>query len=193
MARPREFDSDAVLESAMRVFWAKGYESTSLDDICAATGINRSSLYASFGDKRALLLKTIERYSEGGPTRIAAALARPVPVREAIAGILSDFIDSIVAGPGRTGCFIGNCAAELAQHDRQAMQIVRRALQNIEAAFETGFARAKSRGELKRTADVTALARFFMASFQGLRLIGKTNPDRKVLQDIAETMLRVLD
>ncbi len=54
MARPREFNVDTVLESAMQVFWAKGYESTSLDDLCEATGLGRSSLYAAFGDKRAL-------------------------------------------------------------------------------------------------------------------------------------------
>src|SRR5262249_14372397 len=128
MPRPREFDIEAALDCAMRVFWAKGYEATSLDDLCAATGLSRSSLYAAFGDKRGLLLQSLDRYVERS-NRIAKALARPVPIREAIAGLLRDFIDEIVAGPGRRGCFVGNCAAELARHDRQAMGRVRDALQ----------------------------------------------------------------
>jgi AcrR family transcriptional regulator len=132
MARPREFTADAVLDSAMRVFWAQGYEATSLDDSCAATDLNRSSLYASFGDKRALLLMSIERYIELGPPRIAAMLAQAIP-------------------------------------------------------------RAQEHGELGRDADVAALARFFMSSMQGLRLVGKVNPDRSTLEDITSTMLRLLE
>jgi len=79
MARPREFDVDAALERAMQVFWAKGYESTSLDDLCEATGLGRSSLYAAFGDKHGLCLRALDRYEEGSAARINDALTRPVP------------------------------------------------------------------------------------------------------------------
>src|SRR5258708_27939815 len=110
MARPREFDPDTVLERAMQIFWAKGFESTSLDDLCDATRLNRSSLYAAFGDKRALFLETIDRYGERAVERIAVALSRSLPIRETIAMFLAEMIDQIVEGPGRVGCFIGNCA-----------------------------------------------------------------------------------
>lgn len=193
MARPREFDPDAVVDRAMQVFWAKGYEAASLDDLCESTGLNRSSLYLAFGDKRALFLQTIERYGDGAVARIGAALSRPVPIREALAGFLSEMIDQIIAGPGRSGCFIGNCAAEVARHDRAAAASVRRNLQRVEAAFRDGFARARARGELMADADIDALARFFVASTQGLRLIGKSTADREVLQDIAKVMLHTLD
>ena len=193
MARPREFDPDAVLERAMHVFWTKGYEAASLDDLCDATKLNRSSLYASFGDKRALFLETIDRYGDRTITRIAAALSRPLPIREAVAAFLAEMIDQIVAGPGRSGCFIGNCAAEVARHDRAAAASVRRNLKRVEVTFRDAFALAKSRGELATGADIDALARFFVASTQGLRLVGKTNADRAVLEDIAGIMLRCLD
>ena len=193
MSRPREFDADVALERAMQAFWAKGYKATSLDDLCAATGLSRSSLYAAFGGKRALLHQSIERYGEQGVTRIAAALARPVPVREAIATFVSDLIDSIVAGPGRRGCFLGNSAAELASRDRATAARVQRNLKRVEATFRAALARGQANGELPATADLDSLARFLVAGIQGLRLVGKANPDRAVLEDIRAVMLRCLD
>ena len=193
MARPREFDPDTVLERAMQVFWAKGFESTSLDDLCDATRLNRSSLYAAFGDKRALFLETIDRYGDRSVARISAALLRPLPIRELLAVFLAEMIDQIVAGPGRSGCFIGNCAAEVARHDRAAAASVRRNLERVEKVFHGAFDRAAGRGELSAGTDIDALARFFVASTQGLRLVGKTTSDRKVLEDIAQVMLRCLD
>jgi TetR/AcrR family transcriptional repressor of nem operon len=193
MARPREFDIEAALERAMQVFWSKGYESTSLDDLCAATGLGRSSLYGAFGDKRGLYLRALDRYEEGSAARLNDALTRPVAVREAIARFVERLIDEIVAGPGRRGCFIGNTAAELARDDREAAARVRRSLGRIEAAFRDALGRARARGEIAPTADVAALARFFTAGIQGLRLVGKANPDRAALGDIAAVMLRALD
>ncbi len=193
MVRPREFDPDSVLERAMQVFWSKGYEATSLDDLCDATNLNRSSLYAAFGDKRALFLETLDRYGQRTVARLSAALLRPLPIRETLGGFLSDMIEQIVAGPGRSGCFIGNCAAEVARHDRAAAARVKRNLENIEAVFREAFARAKARGELSPSKDIEALARFFVASTQGLRLFGKASADRKALRDIATIMLQALE
>jgi len=177
----------------MQVFWAKGFEATSLDDLCEATGLSRSSLYAAFGDKRALLHRSLDLYQERGVARIAAALARPVPIREAVGGFVNELIEGIVAGPGRRGCFIGNCAAELARQDKASAARVRRSLERVQAAFREALARAQARGEIGRSADVEALARFLTAGIQGLRLIGKANPDRKALGDIAAVMLRCLE
>ena len=193
MARPREFDSDAALERAMQAFWAKGYKAASLDDLCAATGLSRSSLYAAFGGKRALLHRSLDRYEEQGAARITAALARPGPVRAAISAFVGDLIDRIVEGPGRRGCFIGNCAAELARGDRVTAARVRRALERIEGLFRDALARGQACGEIAATADVESLARFLVAGIQGLRLVGKANPDRAVLENIATVMLRCLD
>jgi TetR/AcrR family transcriptional regulator, transcriptional repressor for nem operon len=187
MARPREFDAEDALERATRVFWTKGFEQTSLDELCAATGLGRSSLYAAFGDKRALYLRALARYEDRAAARIAAALDGR-PVREGVAAFLGGLIDEIVAGPGRSGCFIGNCAAELARLDRAAAARVRASLERIEAAFRNALAK-----ELSPGANVDALARFLTAGIQGLRLVGKAQPDRAALEDIAAVMLRCLD
>ncbi len=192
MARPREFDAEAALERAMQAFWARGYKATSLDDLCTVTGLSRSSLYAAFGGKRALLHRALERYEQEALKRIRAALAQPLPVRVAIAGFVDSLIERVVAGPGRAGCFIGNCAAELAG-DRATAARVRRSLANIEAAFREGLARARANGEIAADADIDSLARFLVSGIQGLRLVGKANPDRAALGDIAAVMLRCLD
>jgi TetR/AcrR family transcriptional repressor of nem operon len=192
MARPRGFDEQAVLERATGVFWTKGFEQTSLDDLCEATGLNRSSLYAAFGDKRQLYLRTLERYAEEGTQRVAAALGRP-PLRNSFGEFVGRLIEDIVAGPGRRGCFIGNCAAELARLDRGAGVRVRASLERIEATFHEALEAARARGELRRDVDTEALARFLTAGVQGLRLVGKAKPDRAALEDIARVMLSCLD
>jgi len=191
MARPREFDPDEVLERATRVFWAKGFENASLDDLCEATGLNRSSLYSAFGDKRKLYLSALARYEDGSAARITAAL-EDRPIRDGLKAFLASLIDSIVAGPGRRGCFIGNCAAEMARLDRGAAARVRRSLERIEATFRAGLQKARTRGELPDDADPAALARFLTAGIQGLRLVGKANPDRAALEQVAALMLKCL-
>jgi len=191
MARPREFDPDTALERATQVFWAKGFENASLDDLCDATGLNRSSLYAAFGAKRDLYLSALARYEEGSAARIADALQLR-PVGKGVKQFLDALIDSIVAGPGRRGCFIGNCAAEMARLDRGAAARVRKSLERIESAFRAGLDEARARGELADDADTGALARFLTSGVQGLRLVGKANPDRRALEDIAAVMLRCL-
>lgn len=193
MARPREFDADAALDRAMEMFWSKGYEATSLDDLCEVTGLSRSSLYATFGSKRNLLLRSVDRYVEQRTPNIAEILAQPLPIHDAFAALARRFIDQIVSGPGRRGCFLGNCAAELPRSDRAALARVREGLESTEATFRDALVRARARAELPSGADVDALARFLMAGFQGLRLVGKVNPDRAVLEDIATTMLRCLE
>jgi TetR/AcrR family transcriptional repressor of nem operon len=193
MPRPREFDIDSALDRALDVFWSKGYEGTSLDELCAATGLSRSSLYAAFGSKRDLLLRTIDRYVERRTPDLAAVLGQQVPVRTAFAALASRFIDQIVAGSGRRGCFLGNCAAELPRGDRLALARVRQGLAQTEATFRAVLMRAATRGELPANSNLDALARFLTAGFQGLRLVGKVNPDRAMLEDVARTMLQCLD
>ena len=185
MARPREFDPDEVLERATRVFWAKGFENASLDELCEATGLNRSSLYAAFGAKRDLYLSALARYEDGSAARIAAALEGR-PLRDGLKAFLDSLIDSIVAGPGRRGCFIGNCAAEMARLDRTAAARVKKSLERIEEAFRAAL-------EAGGIADARARARFITAGVQGLRLYGKANPDRQALEDVAATLLQCLD
>jgi TetR/AcrR family transcriptional regulator, transcriptional repressor for nem operon len=193
MGRPREFDFGDTLERAMQTFWAKGYEATSLDDLCAATGLGRSSLYAAFGDKQNLYLSALAHYESAAVGRITAALSASKSPLEGIAAFIDRIIGDIVAGPGRRGCFIGNCAAELARQDRAMASHVRQSMDRIQNTFRMALVQAKDAGQLPKHADVDALAAFLMSGIQGLRLVGKANPDRAVLKNIATVMLRCIE
>ena len=193
MGRPREFDFNDTLERAMQTFWAKGYEATSLDDLCAATGLGRSSLYAAFGDKQGLYLSALERYETAAIGRITASLSSSKSPLDGIVAFINRIIDDIVAGPGRRGCFIGNCAAELARQDRMVASHVRHSMDRVQSTFRMAIVQARDAGQLPTNADVDALAAFLMSGIQGLRLVGKANPDCAVLKDIAKVMLRCIE
>jgi TetR/AcrR family transcriptional repressor of nem operon len=193
MGRPREFDFNDTLELAMQAFWAKGYEATSLDDLCTATGLGRSSLYATFGDKQSLYLSALAHYESAAVVRIAAAISSGKSPLDGISSFINRIIEDIVAGPGRRGCFIGNCAAELARQDRTVASHVRQSMDRIRNTFRNALAQARDEGQLPKNADVDALAAFLMSGIQGLRLVGKANPDRAVLEDIAKVMLRCIE
>jgi TetR/AcrR family transcriptional repressor of nem operon len=122
----------------------------------------------------------------------ASSAARPVPIRDAVAAFVDGLIERIVSGSGRAGCFIGNCAAELARRDWATAARVRRSLQRIEAVFRDALAGAQARGEIEQSANIDAIARFLVAGIQGLRLVGKAHPDRAVLDDIKTVMLRCI-
>src|SRR5260370_6696440 len=126
----------------MDVVGSKGYEATSLDDLCGATGLSRSSLYATFGSKRELLLQTVDRYVERRTPRIEAILERSANLYEGIASLAREFIDQIISGAGRPGCFLGNCAAELPRGDCIALARVPQALEPTGATFRQALTEA---------------------------------------------------
>jgi len=193
MARPREFDHDTVLDRAMLLFWAKGYHATSLSDLCDTMQLNRSSLYAVFGDKRTLFLMVIDRYGEREAASVFEALSRSVRFGKAVSHFFAELVDQIVGGRGRMGGLRGNTAVEVAAHDRAVAASVRRNLDRVEAAFRHALTQAKVRAEIEQHIDIGAVARFLVASTQGLRLIGKTTSDREVLEDIVEQIVRALE
>jgi TetR/AcrR family transcriptional repressor of nem operon len=192
MARPREFEAGVAVAAMMRAFWENGYEATSIDDLCEASGLSRSSLYSTFGDKHDVLLRSLTHYMESRIGHIQDVLLAETPIRDGLTALAEEIINSVVAGPGRRGCFIGNCAAEVSRGDDEAMALVRDGMMKMERIFRGALTRARARGEVSPSMDLDALARFLMASFQGLRLVGKANPDRKCLQDIVVVMLRCI-
>ena len=192
MGRPREFDIDSALDKAMQVFWSKGYDATSLDDLCEATGLGRSSMYAAFVDKRQIYLRVLQRYEGRAVARVTRALAGDTPIRDAMAAFLREVIDSIAHGTGRRGCLIGNSAAGLNTEDREVAEVVRHSLDQHEAAFYAALERAQQRGEIAAGEDIRALARFITAAFHGLRIFGKVPREKAALEDVAAIMLRCI-
>ncbi|MEV8477309.1 TetR/AcrR family transcriptional regulator [Streptomyces sp. NPDC051173] len=193
MARTKEFDPDAALQSALELFWERGYEATSLTDLVEHLGIARASLYATFGSKRELYLKALERYGEQSDTRIVEELSQPGPALPAVRTLLRRFADEATCDDLRRGCFVTNTAVELAAHDPAAARRVGESWQGLETALVSALMRARAQGELPAGRDPVALARMLMVLMQGMRVVGKADPGPGRLRDAAAQALSLLD
>ncbi|SOD92406.1 TetR/AcrR family transcriptional regulator [Caenispirillum bisanense] len=193
MPRTRDFDCDTALDAALRLFWSKGYEAASLAELTAAMGLSKSSLYNTFGDKQALFRAAVDRYEQVHMAQALAVLAdarRPVPLR--VEAFLRRILVARFGDGDRRGCFIGNTAAEVAPHDPHMAARVAAAFRRIEDALAAALEEGRETGEVAPDADARALARFFTATAQGLRLLSKADADPRALDDVVRVALSVL-
>jgi TetR/AcrR family transcriptional regulator, transcriptional repressor for nem operon len=193
MARPKEFDVNRTLAKAMDVFWTRGYEATSMQDLVTHLGVNRQSIYDTFGDKRGLFVAALENYAIQANTNIGGALSQPGHIRDVLHNLFETTADAAIQDNPRRGCMMVNTAIELAPHDPEIERRVKESLGNNEEHFYRALTVAQERGELNRDRDARALARFLNSTLQGLQVTAKANPDRATLGDIINTALSVLD
>jgi AcrR family transcriptional regulator len=138
--RPREFITSEVLERVREVFWAKGFAATSLDDLAKASGLNRPSLYAAFGDKEDLYIATLKFYGERSIAQMDQVMGSDLPIEERVGRIYKAAIDLYTAPPHRPGCLIvGTAAVESPSHP-EIGKVAAGLLAGIEKSFEKGFA-----------------------------------------------------
>ena len=193
MARPREFEREEVVEKALGVFWRQGYQATSVQDLVEATGLNRGSLYDTFGDKHGLFLEVVEHYRSHVTARRLAKLEEPGPARAKIETFFKEVIEFSV-GEGRLlGCLMTNSAIELAPHDRDTRLAVAANMAAMEGTFRRVLTRAKKDGELAADKSPADLARFLTATANGLRVMAKVTPERAALRSVVRIALEALD
>lgn len=192
MARPREFERDVVLDRAMKVFWSRGYQATSIQHLVQRMGIQRGSLYGAFGDKRALFFAAMERYDRVMTAKLLAALDAPGSGLDAIRRFFRLKVEAAQERGRPRGCLVTNSATELASRDRGTASRIGATLGKIEAAFHRAVVRAQQAGEIDPARDPRALARFLTSSAQGLSVMAKTSPDRSPLEDIVKITLEVM-
>jgi TetR/AcrR family transcriptional repressor of nem operon len=193
MPRPKEFNPDDALEKAMQVFWHKGYEATSMEDLLTAMDLNRGSLYDTFGDKRQLFLKAIDRYCHGFVAEKFSLLDQPGPALSTLRRFIHGMIEGGLADPQRRGCLIANTVMELSPHEKEIAGTLRQALKMAEDTFFKVLARAKTQGELRADQDPRALARFLTTMMQGTIVMIKAGASADVVKQTAETALSILD
>ncbi|MCG8968408.1 MULTISPECIES: TetR/AcrR family transcriptional regulator [Streptomyces] len=194
MARTKEFDPDAALRAALELFWRRGYEATSMSDLVEHLGVGRASLYATFGNKRELYLKALERYEQGLLPDLLADLARPGPALPGVRSLVRRYAVEATAEDLRgRGCFVTNTAAELAPHDPVAARRVERNWDQLETVLHSSLTRARDQGELPPGREPVALARMLLVLLQGMRVVGKASADPARVRDAAEQALALLD
>lgn len=182
----KNFDVTETLEKAMNAFWAHGYEATSMQDLVECTGINRGSLYATYGDKRALFLAALRMYDGKMRRELLAELAARNTPREAVRAVFLAFMADLADGGSNRGCLLTNTALELSAHDPEVAAIVAHAQERMEEFFARMIAEGKAQGEIAGHIDAGDAARGLLASLIGLLVLMRSRPDRALLGRIVE-------
>ncbi|MBB5080724.1 TetR/AcrR family transcriptional regulator [Nonomuraea endophytica] len=187
MARPRQFDEERAVDAAMRAFLGAGYEATSTQDLCTATGLGRSSIYNTFTSKHHLFKKSLRHYMDIRTAGIIETLEGPAPVREKIGTLMRQAVDPRDGIP--RGCLVVNTMIELAPHDAEVAAMLKRdyerRLEALRAAIEAG----KISGELAADRDATALAHFVIATISGIQVSLRGGAGPAAAQAVIQTAL----
>jgi AcrR family transcriptional regulator len=192
--RPRAYDPKAALQRATDCFWRSGYSGTSLDEICAATGMNRPSLYAAFGDKHTLYLKALEHYWQLGLDTMREALADcDRPLGEVLMRAYDAQLSIYFSGDGRPrGCFAVGTATTEAVEDPEIRSALAEGLRALDADFEARLRMARDSGELKNDADPAALAMLASATLHTIAIRARAGVPRTELGEIARKAATVI-
>lgn len=196
MARPRTFDEERALESAMRKFWEKGYEATSTQDLCDATGLGRSSIYNTFKSKHDLFERALTRYIDTTTaTQLAILEDRRHTAADRLRALLAVIVDSETEhrlGGRSLGCLTVNTTVELAARDVRAARMLERDTARRLAALRATVEEGRRDGSITSVRDADALARFVNAAIGGMRVSGQGGADRTALEAIAEVTMDAL-
>jgi AcrR family transcriptional regulator len=189
MGRPREFDPDKALDVALHVFWSRGYEGASINDLTEAMGITKPSLYAAFGNKEELFRKALDRYVDGPGGYVQVALAKPT-VREVVEHLLFEAADAVTDPNHPPGCL----AVQGALTCGEAAESIKQELMSRRAQGEEDlrkrFERAVAESDLPAESDPADLARYVSAILQGMAVQAAGGTSRAQLRKIAEITLR---
>ena len=191
MARPRSFDPDEALDAARDVFWQKGFQGTSLDDITAATGLAKPSLYAAFGDKNALFLKVLDRYHARIVANAERTLNERPSARDAIERWLKGFVPFCSGIKGSRGCLSVNTAADGASDQKEVRNSIARFNRKLEELLRNRL--RADRAQFSDAFDPDAAAHTIMAIYLGLMVLAKEVPDAARVRATLNQAMKLLD
>ncbi|MGR3375980.1 TetR/AcrR family transcriptional regulator [Salipiger abyssi] len=192
MARPQAYNTQQVLDAALTVFWTKGYDATSLQDLLAATKLSKSSLYGGFGDKHGLFLAAFDTYREARRSEMLHYLAQD-SARAGIEAFFRSVIGAVEAGELARGCMSVNQAVEMSPHDPLVHARVESDFHFIEEHFAEAVARGQAAGEINPAHDPKRLGRMLLTAFAGFQVLARARCARPALEDALAAYLGALD
>ena len=191
--RPRAYEPDVALGKALDLFRKDGFAATSLDDLSAATGMNRPSLYGAFGDKRELFIKSYRRYRDDARAAMADIFRDELPIRQRLGRIYAVALDIYLSGEaGPRGCFTVMTAASEAVADPDIRAMVQEGLTGMDKAFAACFRLAKEKGELSDNADPVVLAQIASATIHTIAVRARARTPRGELEAIVNGAIDVM-
>lgn len=191
MARPRNFDTTVVLDSAVKAFWRNGFDATAVETLCEETNLSPGSLYGAFGDKRELFLAALDRYMDQISSDAIRRIAAPASGLEGIRSYFANLVDAIVEGRRQRGCMLTNSLIELGDRDPAVASKVMLNLTRLETAFAGALTRAVAAGEIAPDPGVNS-APYLVCLVQGLNVMANTRPSRQALTQTVASALRAL-
>ena len=192
MSRQKEFDEAEVLDQALELFRARGFKHTSFSDLVSELGVSRQSLYDTYGDKQALYQTALKRYLARSLDGLRRKLDDPSPIREVLGQLLDTMICANCDG-GSPGCLMVNSMVELSPHDADTRALAQSHAREIEGLLASRLSAAQRKGEIEKSKDPVALARFFYHNILGLSVGARALGDRANLKQSAQLALQVLD
>jgi TetR/AcrR family transcriptional regulator, transcriptional repressor for nem operon len=193
MARLKAFDEDRALDSAVDCFWSRGYEATSVRDLADSMGIGGTSLYNAYGDKRALFVRSLERYANRSMRERIERLEANHQPKQAIRAFLAEIIDRSLADPDRKGCLLVNSALDVAPHDAALGKVVGDYLDEIHAFFRRNIEAARTAGQAPKQIDAESVSGHLLGVLLGIRVLARTGAKRKMLESVAQPALDLLE
>jgi TetR/AcrR family transcriptional repressor of nem operon len=193
MPRVKLFDENEVLTKAMHLFWKQGYAATSVQDLVSHLGINRASLYDTFGDKEQLFKKSFELYRKTNIEGLKQFLNSQKDVREGFAKLFENAIEEAINDRDRKGCFVVNTTAELVPNDESISEVLESNKNEFEQIFLDYLKRGQEEGQIGKGRDLKSIAALFYTLYNGLRVVSKLQPDKKKLSDTIGVALSLLD
>lgn len=187
----KQFDQDETLKKALHVFWDKGYEATSMGDLVSVMGINRASLYQTYGNKYALFISSMDLYIDNTLKLIEQTLALPGSPLDNLEHLFKSLVEQSLQGKLH-GCFINNTAVELGPHDKEIAEKLRNIWVQFESLFSITISRAIDVDEVSENADADQLALLLNINLQGLMVKTKTNTPKESLFDGIESLFKLI-
>lgn len=193
MGRPIEFDPDKALVDAMNVFWSRGYEASSMQDILKATGLSKSSLYQAFGSKQNLFDSCLELYCRDSNLRLKELFDKSDSGRDFIEMVFQIITQSCCNDEGSKGCFVVNTVTEFGKRDKRLSDAINKQIKTVENILAEAIKRDQDNNKIDKSLDKKSLATFFMTNITGLRTMVKAGLSENRTRETIKNILKILD
>jgi TetR/AcrR family transcriptional repressor of nem operon len=188
----KKFDVGQVQQKAMEVFWIRGYDATSIQDLLDSAGINRASFYDTFTSKRQVLLDALRRYDRTNRRALFEEARRDRSPKASIVWIFNGAAERCSRPVGRRGCFLVNSALELAPRDREVAAMVNRSFTEIEEFFRAAIAEGQKKREIPRQVEARATSRALLGMLLGIRVLSRSGAPKSAIRAIARQAIALL-
>jgi TetR/AcrR family transcriptional repressor of nem operon len=192
MARPREFDPNDVLRTAIELFWDKGYFDASVDELVRRSGVAKYGIYGTFGPKQELFRKVLKQYGSDRHRDIQSPIREPDASLPEIQRFFKEAVRLMTQENGSRGCLMVNTGMELGLRDPEIRNLVQHFFKETRDVMERCLCRAVEQGELEKSLDVPALATYLVTEFRTALMLARSGHSRREIQAHLDTALRLL-